>query len=113
MIELLFILCLVLPTEPFGNTEMKYICFQNGTPKTARTLIYLIISLVVYWTGHTKLKRKVQEKAQEWLPQAEILDEIPLRVMWPGDDESFSFQMMTDPSDMGAESSTDSYSHTS
>lgn len=89
------------------------ICFHNIAPKTARTLIYLIISLVLYWTGHSKFKKKIQDQIFEWLPQVAILEEIPLRVIWPGDDESVSFHMVQADADRGAESSAESTSYAS
>lgn len=64
------------------------ICFQNVTPKPARNLILLTMSLIIYWTGYSKKaqKRKVQEEITQWMPDQETIDVIPLRVWFPDDD---------------------------
>jgi hypothetical protein len=51
-------------------------------------IILLIISLVEYWTGHTK--KKVKDAAFEWLP--EMLDAIPLRSWDPNDTQLVVYQ---------------------
>lgn len=60
-------------------------------PKTVRALIYLIISLVIYWTGHKKAMEKVQQRTQDWLPYEELMDAIPLRVIMSGEEDSIPF----------------------
>ena len=51
------------------------------------------------------MKKTIKEKTHDWLLNADILEEIPLRVMWPGDDESFSFHLLEDSNELGSESS--------
>lgn len=68
------------------------IIFQNLPHKTARTLIYLILSLVVYWTGSKRTKKIVRAHTQYWLPREDMMDAIPLRVIWPGEEESMTYQ---------------------
>lgn len=60
-------------------------------PKSACALIYLIISLVLYWLGNKRTKKKVQEETQQWLPNEDVMDAIPLLVIWPCEEESISF----------------------
>lgn len=63
-------------------TLWKYrnkVCFQLVDIKTTTTIILLIISLVGYWTGHTK--KKAKEAATEWLPDA--IDAITLEILGP------------------------------
>jgi hypothetical protein len=68
------------------------VCFRNATPKTARNIIFLIISLVHYWTGGQKAhKKRMFDETQQWIPEASILDAIPLRVILPGEEESISY----------------------
>lgn len=50
------------------------ICFQNKHVKTTKSIIYLIISLILYWTGSKKTKKKVQEETEKWILDAEIID---------------------------------------
>lgn len=69
------------------------VCFNNSPPKTARALIYLIISLVVYWTGHKKTKPSLKTAARGWMPTDEMMDAIPLRVIFPGEENSISFHL--------------------
>lgn len=70
------------------------VCFNNSTIKTARNIIFLIISLVMYWAGHKKFKQTTQEAAQDWLPSEDVMDAIPLRVILPGAEDSIPFQMI-------------------
>lgn len=63
------------------------ICFQQIPVKSGRQLILLIISLVEYWTGSKRVKKKVRTAIWAWLPPAEALDTIPLRIWMPGDDQ--------------------------
>lgn len=79
------------------------VCFNNAQPKTARSLIYLIISLVMYWTGNKKTKARTQQEARAWIPDEEIMECIPLRVIFPGE-EAMSIQL--DSEDSAQESFT-------
>lgn len=72
--------------------------FQNLRPKTTRNLIFLIISLVLYWTGSKNTKARVKATTQEWIPAEEIMDAIPLRVILPGEEESIPFQLIEESS---------------
>jgi hypothetical protein len=47
--------------------------------------------LVVYWTGSKKDKKKVQAETINWIPDEEVMDAIPLRVILPGEEESISY----------------------
>ena len=67
------------------------ICFQQLHPKSAKSIIYLIISLLLYWIGGKKTKKTVQDEARNWIPNEEVIDAIPLRMILPGEEESFSF----------------------
>ena len=71
----------------------KNMCFNDCHSKTARTLVFLIKSLIQYWAG--KMKKKEAKAAQSWLPVIE--DAIPLNVI-PPNMEMVSY---TDPGDMG------------
>ena len=62
------------------NSLMKF-------KKTGRSLIFLIISLIHYWLGSKKTKKEIQEAALAWMPAEEVMEEIPLRVWKPGDDQ--------------------------
>ena len=64
------------------------ICFQSYNIKSIRSLIILIISLVDYWTGHTK--QRVQDAVGDWLPTD--LDVIPLRTWAPSDTQLTIYQ---------------------
>lgn len=68
------------------------ICFNDNLPKTARTIIFLIKSLIDYWAG--KMKKKVAEAAQLWMPVIE--DVITLNVIPP----NMEMVPYTDPGDM-------------
>lgn len=54
-------------------------CFNDCAPKTARTIIFLIKSLVEYWSG--KMKKKTIEAAHSWMLVIE--DAIPLNIIPP------------------------------
>lgn len=66
------------------------VIFQQISIKSARSLIYLTISLVLYWIGNKKIKQPLRDNTQHWLPQQETMDAIPIRVVWPGEEESVS-----------------------
>lgn len=68
------------------------LCFQNVQPKTGRNIIFLIISLLQYWLGSKKIKQQVREGAQVWMPTEEMLEQIPIRVWLPGDDQIEPYQ---------------------
>lgn len=72
------------------------ICFQNVSQKTVRSLIYLILSLVSYWIGSSRIKQKVKEATYQWLP--ETMDAVPLCIIRPGEKESESFHLLADSS---------------
>lgn len=72
------------------------ICFQHVPQKTVRSILYLILSLVFYWTGNSRVKHKVREAIHRWLP--ETMDAIPLRVIWSGEEASESFLLPADQS---------------
>lgn len=63
------------------------LCFTNTQPKSGRNIIFLIISLLQYWLGNKKIKVQTKEQAQEWMPDEDALEAIPLRVWLPGDDQ--------------------------
>lgn len=67
------------------------ICFQQYPPKQPKSILYLIISLLLYWSGGKKTKPAVQEEAHKWIPDEDILDAVPLRMILPGDEESISY----------------------
>lgn len=58
------------------------ICFQQLAPKSFKTTILLIISLVSYWLGNTL--KKFNSSTGIWLPGE--LDEIPLQALAPEED---------------------------
>ncbi|XP_078150904.1 uncharacterized protein LOC144546233 [Carex rostrata] len=66
------------------------ICFQNSKVKDARNINYLIISLLYYWTANKRVKKHIQTAAHRWIPEEEILEVEPLRMMFSGDDEVLS-----------------------
>lgn len=75
---------------------MQYVFKMH--PKSVRSLIYLIISLVLYWTGHTKAKKKIHVETQNWIPQEGIMDAILLRVILLGVEDIISFQLIEESS---------------
>lgn len=56
------------------------ICSNNSSIKTPRSLILLIKSLVLYWTGNIKRKQQCTT-TKEWMPVVE--DAIPLDQYMP------------------------------
>ena len=65
-------------------TIWKYrndLCFANGTKKSIRQIILLIISLVHYWTG--RVHPTVAETIALWLPVE--LDVLPIASWHPND----------------------------
>ena len=52
------------------------------------------MSLVVYWTGHSKKdkKKRVQGATEQWMPNADTIEVIPLRIWYPGDDQPVPHQ---------------------
>lgn len=37
------------------------------------------------------VKKKVQEETKKWIPEEEIIDVMPLRMILPGEEEVISF----------------------
>ena len=75
------------------------ICFQHVQPKTGRTLIFLIISLIKYWLGSKRVDQATQMATQGWLPTDAMLELIPIRVWVPGDDQLLPFPPESTPAD--------------
>lgn len=65
-------------------------CFNDCASKTARNLIFLIKSLIDYWSG--KMKKKVKIAAQSWMHVIE--DAIPLNII-PPNMEMVLYQSLT------------------
>lgn len=80
------------------STLWKYIndvYFNDCAPKTTRTIIFLIKSLIDYWSD--KMKKPTTEAAQSWMLVIE--DAIPLNIIPPNMD----LVPYVAPGDMGAE----------
>lgn len=75
-IGLLIVLSAVCQT--LWNHKNDY-CFNECIPETARTLIFLIKSLIDYWLG--KMNQQAKEATQSWMPV--IKDVIPLNINHP------------------------------
>ncbi|XP_078153704.1 uncharacterized protein LOC144548867 [Carex rostrata] len=43
--------------------------------------------------GNKKTKAKIRQEAKTWIPDEEIMDCIPLRVIFPGEEEAISLQL--------------------
>lgn len=52
----------------------------------------------MYWTGHKKTKARTQQEERAWRPDEEIMDCIPLRVIFPGEEEAISIQLESEDS---------------
>ena len=59
------------------------LCFAEGKQKTTRQIIFLIKSLVLYWTG--KMKQQVADSTALWFPSD--MDVLPLAIWNPEDAE--------------------------
>jgi hypothetical protein len=63
------------------------LCFNKVPIKTGRNLIFLIISLLHYWLGAKRTSQQIQDEACSWMPTEEMLEDVPLRIWVPGDDQ--------------------------
>ena len=82
------------------------LCFNKVPIKTGRNLIFLIISLLHYWLGVKKTSQQTQVEAYSWMPTEEMLEDIPLRIWVPGDDQlvPYAFEDAGGSSPAGADS---------
>ena len=63
----------------FLQKHRNDICFNNAQIKSARTIILMITSLCLYWTGN--MKKKFKDAVGDWLPVIEYA--IPLSQYMP------------------------------
>jgi len=84
--------CLSLPKEEHTSFLLIYsalcwtiwkhrndMCFNQSPPKNARSIIFLIISLLEYWTGNTTMQ--VKEATSLWI--TDNMDAITLQIIPP------------------------------